>query len=130
MIFRLLAIENRVPNYFLGLLVDFLQFLGSQNGLIFDLKMALKSIFCSKGDSDSIFRLPRAFWSLFGLDFLPISDAFQHDFRPLFTKPQKAAKRGSRSPRQPQDRPKRRQESQLSTKRLPKKRWSAVLAKP
>ena len=33
MIFRLLAIENRVPEFFFRLLVIFSQFLGSQNGL-------------------------------------------------------------------------------------------------
>ena len=44
-IFRLLAIENRVPKFF-RLLVIFTQFGGSQHGLNFGLKMALKSIFC------------------------------------------------------------------------------------
>ena len=43
-IFRLLAIEKLSWNFFFRVLVDFRQFLGSQHGLNFDLKMALKSI--------------------------------------------------------------------------------------
>ena len=45
-IFRLLAIEKRSWKFFFRLLVIFRQFLGSQHGLNFGLKMALKSIFC------------------------------------------------------------------------------------
>ena len=46
MIFRLLAMEKRVWNCFFRLLVIFRQFLRSQHGLNFGLKMALKSILC------------------------------------------------------------------------------------
>ena len=43
-IFRLLAIENRVPNFCFRLFVDFSQFWASQHGLHFGLKMALDEL--------------------------------------------------------------------------------------
>ena len=68
-IFRLLAIEKLSWNFFFRVLVDFRQFLGSQNGLNFDLKMALKSSFCWDGLREASGRPPGAILERFWLDF-------------------------------------------------------------
>ena len=63
MIFRLLAMEKRGWNFFFRLLVIFRQFLRSQHGFNFGLKIALKSIFCLGWPPGG---LREPFWSDFG----------------------------------------------------------------